>query len=344
MAEPIYRLPPWQREAVLEVLSPQERDWGLNQFKIPEAWKTSRGASVKIAVLDTGCQINHSDLDGQVIDARDFTNSPYGPGDVQGHGTHVAGVIGAKENDQGVVGLCPDIREGGGGLLIGKVLGDDGSGQASWIAEGIHWAVGSGAQIISMSLGSPIESPTISEAIRNAVSSGAIVVAAAGNDGARDGGDDSVNHPGRQHETIAVAAVTREGRLARFSSRGPQVDIAAPGQNILSTWRDGGWARLSGTSMATPFVSGVLGLVLSSGIKIDGLAELRRLLKDSSKDAGTPGRDHGFGWGLIDPETILAGQDEDDAANGGFEIFGLVIHTPAKPSDLIGISFKGSGK
>jgi subtilisin len=336
---PIFRLPPWSREAVFDTLSPAERDWGLNQFRIPEAWKKGRGAGVKIAVLDTGIRQDHQDLDGQIIDARDFTNSPYGAGDQQGHGTHTAGTIGAKENDVGVVGVCPDIRQKGGGLLIAKVLGDDGSGRGEWIAEGVRWAVGSGAKIISMSLGSAIESTVISESIRHAISSGAYVVAAAGNDGGQGDDVDTVNYPAAMDETIAVAAVTQSGTLARFSSRGPQVDIAAPGQNILSTWHDGGWARLSGTSMATPFVAGCLGLFLSTGLSISSLHDLKLLLKDTATDFGAPGRDRETGWGLINPEKIVERDEEEEIDNGGFHLGPIVIHSPAKPGDLLSIAF-----
>ncbi len=338
MRDPIFRLPPWSREAVFSTLSPAERDWGLNQFNIPEAWRTARGAGVRIAVLDTGVATGHQDLAPAILEAVDFTNSPYGVADQQGHGTHVAGTIGAVENDKGVVGVCPDLRIGGGGLLIGKVLGDDGSGRSGWIVDGIRWAVDEGAQIISMSLGSPIESTAITDAIRYAVQKDRWVIAAAGNDGAAGDDVDTVNWPGKNEDTIAVAAVTQDGHLARFSSRGPAVDIAAPGQNILSTWNNGGYARISGTSMATPFVAGVLGLFLSTGGRATSLRDLKLLLKESATDFGDPGRDTGTGWGLINPEKIME-TDEDDASNGGFRLGPFVFHSPAKPGDMLSISF-----
>lgn len=305
MSEPIYRLPPWRRAGnVLSVLNAQERDWGLNQFQIPKAWQKTRGAGVRVAVLDTGVDASHSDLQGQIVAQRDFTNSPYGAGDVQSHGTHCAGVIAAKENDQGIVGVCPDLAQNDGGLIIGKVLGDDGSGQGDWVAAGVDWAVQQGAQVISMSLGSSQYDQRIHSAVQRATEAGAFVIAAAGNDGGGGRQQDRVNFPGRFEETIAVGAVGRDQLITDFSSRGPAVDIAAPGENILSCVPDNRWVRMSGTSMATPFVAGVVALVLSLG-RIDGVGNLRQLLIKHAADAGQPGRDRDYGAGLIQPDTML---------------------------------------
>ena len=305
MREPIYRLPPWRRaSSVLSILSAQERDWGLNQFQIPKAWQKTRGAGMRVAVLDTGIDASHSDLQGQIVAQRDFTNSPYGAGDVQSHGTHCAGVIAAKENDTGIVGVCPDLAEQDGGLIIAKVLGDDGSGRGDWVAAGVDWAMREGAHVISMSLGSSQYDPRIHSSIEQATKAGAFVIAAAGNDGGGGRQRDRVNYPGRLSETIAVGAVGRDKLIADFSSRGPAVDIAAPGENILSCVPDNRWVRMSGTSMATPFVAGVVALVLSLG-RIQGIENLRQLLVKHAEDAGKPGHDRDYGAGLIQPDTML---------------------------------------
>jgi subtilisin family serine protease len=305
MSGPIYRLPPWRQVgSVLVPLSPQERDWGLNQFDVPRAWKKSRGAGVRIAILDTGIDATHCDLQGQVIAQRDFTNSPYGAADLQSHGTHCAGVIAARENDEGIVGVCPDISEKGGGLIVAKVLGDDGSGRGTWVASGIDWAIEQGANVVSMSLGSSQYDPRIHEAIQRAIETGAFVIAAAGNDGRGAAWRDRVNYPGRLAETIAVGAVGRDGMITEFSSRGPSVDIVAPGENILSTVPGNKWVRMSGTSMATPFVAAVVGLVLSLG-ELRGVKALRELLFEHAQDAGAPGRDPAYGVGLIRPDKMI---------------------------------------
>lgn len=314
----IVRLPPWRRASeVMSTLSARERDWGLNQFGIPEAWKLSRGKGVRIAVLDTGVDAAHPDLEGQILATQDFTGSPYGAHDVQSHGTHCAGVIAARENDKGMVGVCPDLGQEGGGLIVGKVLGDDGSGRSSWVADGIHWSLSQGAQIISMSLGLAHPDAGILTAVDNAVREGALVIAAAGNDGGGGSSLDRVHYPARHRNTIAVGAVGNDKLIADFSSRGPAVDIAAPGHNILSTVPGGRYVRMSGTSMATPFVSAVVGLAHSRD-EIGSTDELRDLLYKHAQDVGRPGKDRDYGAGLIRPDAMLKDHvvREPDAKTG----------------------------
>jgi subtilisin family serine protease len=255
-------------------------------------------------VLDTGIDANHPDLRGQVAETADFSSSPYGVADVQGHGTHCAGIIAGRENDIGVVGICPDLAEHGGGLLIGKVLGDNGSGQSEWVTRGIRWAMSEGAHVISMSLGSPQPDVAMHAAIQEAVKSGVAVIAAAGNDGRRTFGN-QVNYPGRYPETITVGAIGEDRVITEFSSRGPEVDIAAPGEEILSSVPGGKWVRMSGTSMATPFVAGVVGLVLSLDATAGHTDRLRRLLYAHAEDVGEPGRDPRYGAGLIRPDRMM---------------------------------------
>jgi subtilisin family serine protease len=302
--EPIYRLPPYRIEVVLRALA-ETIDWGLAVYGVPEAWTRSRGRGIRSAVLDTGIDLAHPDLQGSVLATCDFTGT--GINDVSGHGTHCAGVIAARQNDLGVVGICPDLAADGGGLLIGKVLGNDGAGSESWIGKGIDWAVEQGAHLISMSLGSPQYSAVMFQAIYRAVARGVFVICAAGNNGA----DNSVDYPGKFEETITVGAVDRNGHVASFSSRGPEVDIAAPGQDVLSTFPGGRYAKLSGTSMATPFVAGVVALMLSkhksqgSDTPIKTVEQLREHLSRTATDAGSPGKDPSYGYGLINPLTML---------------------------------------
>ncbi len=301
-ADPIFRLPPLRVEATFAALG-ETIDWGLATYNVPEHWKSTRGQGVRVAVLDTGLDANHPDLDGAVDDARDFTRSSHGFADSQGHGTHVSGTIAARQNDRGVVGVAPQCR-----LLVAKVLGDDGSGTSEQVARGIEWAAASGADILSLSLGSPDASPSIAAAIDRAVAAGRFVICAAGNDGR----DDAVNYPARWNSTIAVGAVDRQGSLARFSSRGPQVDVCAPGTDVLSTFPAGRYAKLSGTSMATPFVTGVVALMLAKHRQSGGATpirdtrDLREHLRRTTTDAGPVGHDPSFGFGLINPDALLA--------------------------------------
>jgi subtilisin family serine protease len=302
---PIFRLPPYRVEAAFTPQGFNEIiDWGLTLLHVPPHWKETQGAGVRVALLDTGIDESHPDLEAAIDDARDFTRSRGGPADYNGHGTHVAGIVAARQNGRGVIGVAPLCR-----LLIGKVLDNDGAGNSAAVAAAIDWACDEGARLISMSLGSPEPDPRLLAVIRHATAKGVFIIAAAGNAGRTN----SVNYPARWRETVAVAAVDRTGLLSGFSSRGPQVDIAAPGHSVLSTYRNGGYARLSGTSMAAPFVAGVVALLVSlhrdkhdAHTPLRNTIELLEHLRRTAIDAGPPGRDHGYGWGLINPDRLFA--------------------------------------
>jgi subtilisin family serine protease len=311
-----WRNPPWHYNQIFSTLSEIETiGWGQRLTHLPDAWKLTRGAGVRVAVLDTGCDILHPDLSGQIIAAKDFSGSSYGPADVQGHGTHCAGIIAAMENNEGCIGVCPDLKQNGGGLLIGKCLNDSGVGFNSKIADAIRWAIAEKADIISMSLGSPQTSREIEIALQLATDQGIFVICAAGNDGKSD----SVNWPAKSPNTVAVAAVGEDKVVARYSSRGPEVDISAPGSNIMSTWINNEYASISGTSMATPFVAGVAALIISKHraeggeTPVEDVAHLRDHLTRHAIDIGKKGRDDETGWGLIDPVGSLAADDPEDA-------------------------------
>lgn len=310
---PVFRNPPYEVSATFDALTEREYDWWTKQFRAPEAWKAGRGKGVIVAVLDTGCDLDHPDLQPQILKARDFTRSPYGPEDVNMHGSHCAGLVAAVENDKGVMGMAPDCK-----LLIGKVLGDDGSGGDRGIAAGIDWALKEGAHVISMSLGSQQPAPLIIQWVNRAIDAGVHVVMAAGNEG-----NQGVGYPAKGcPRGVRVAAVDKQGRAAKFSSRGPEVDIAAPGVEMLSCVPGGKWARMSGTSMATPVVAGVCALVLSSVTAKLTPDEVKERIIKSADDAGDVGHDNAFGWGLIRADKILApseGPDETD----GLDLFGL---------------------
>lgn len=277
-------------------------DWGLNFITVQKAWTKTKGKGIKVAVLDTGCQLDHPDLSGQIVGSADFTGD--GVDDKNSHGTHCAGVIAAKENGDGVIGVAPESK-----LLIGKVLNNSGSGASTWIANGVRWAIRSGANIISMSLGSNSYSREIHDAVKEAVASNVIVVAAAGNSG-----PGTINYPGAHPEVICVGAVDAAGRIANFSSQNREVDVAAPGVNILSTIPRNRWAKMSGTSMATPLVAGVVALVqswrLEQNLDLLKPTDFQDLLRKSSVDFGTIGKDPAFGWGLVDPTLLVFSDNE----------------------------------
>jgi subtilisin len=233
-------------------------NWAESLLGIPDVWSSTMGEEVKVAVLDTGIDPDHPDLETAIIGTKDFTGD--GIEDENGHGTHCAGIIGARFNEVGFVGAAPKSE-----LLIGKVLANDGRGSLSWIADGIDWAVEQGAHIISLSLGGPSSSNRLFQAIHTALAKGVFVICAAGNEGSLF--QNSIGYPGRYGGVITVAAHDTNGNRSGFSSRGGEIDVMAPGSNIWSTYKHGEYAELSGTSMATPFVAGLAALITSKHLK-----------------------------------------------------------------------------
>ncbi len=268
-------------------------DWGVSSYGIPKLWSQTQGGGVRVAVIDTGIS-KHSALVDAVTEWRNFSSDSEEL-DTVGHGTHVAGIIGARR------GMAKGIAPGCS-LLSFKVLGHSGMGSNTAVATAVGHASEAGVDLICMSLGSSRPDDHVHTAIRAAHEKGIIVVCAAGN----DGGD--VNYPAAFPETIAVGAVDRDGNACQFSSKGPAIAVGAPGEAITSCWLENGYATLSGTSMAAPFVVGVLALYLSEckreGRKVTH-ADALRALERTCRDVGDTGRDHTYGWGLMDPHKLL---------------------------------------
>lgn len=277
-------------------------DWGVSRIGAgADIWTKTKGKGIRVAVLDTGGDLAHPDLRDGIAASKDFTGSRSGPSDVNGHGSHCCGVIGARLDGQGLAGVAPECS-----ILVGKVLGDNGSGADAWIAAGIDWSIAQGADVISMSLGGSYSKVT-HDAVKRAVAAGVIVVAAAGNAGP---GENTFGYPGGLPESICVAATDRNDAVARFSSRGAPVYIAAPGVEILSCFPGARYAKMSGTSMATPHVAGcaALWVSLNQAIpKTDRPAKFRETLGKATKDIAPPGRDTATGYGLVILSKLLEG-------------------------------------
>ncbi|MGP1907024.1 S8 family peptidase [Metabacillus sp. JX24] len=231
---------------------------GVQMIQAPKLWeKGIRGRGIIIAVLDTGCDINHPDLRGNIAGARNFTTDDNGDQnrvtDYHGHGTHVAGTIAASR----YVGVAPQAK-----ILVVKVLaGDTGSGEYDWIVKGILYAIEQKVDVISMSLGGPSDHSELRKAVKKAAANQISIVCAAGNEGDQDGGTSEYSYPGSYNEVISVGSVGFNRVSSPFSNSNNELDLVAPGERIVSTIPGGEYAAFSGTSMATPHVSGALALI-----------------------------------------------------------------------------------
>jgi thermitase len=258
--------------------------WGLTKVQAPAAWEITQGSpEVKIAILDTGIELNHPDLAGKIVASKNFTSSNTAD-DVYGHGTHVAGIAAAATNNEvGVAGLGYNST-----IMNVKVLGDDGYGSYSWIAQGIIWAADNGAQVINMSLGSTSASSTLESAVNYAWSKGVVVVASAGNSGSS-----TRTYPASYTNVIAVAATDLLDRLPNWSNFGDWVDVAAPGNSIYSTLMNNSYGYRTGTSMASPFVAGLAALVFTHVTDTNGNKmlndEVRTQIEKTCDDIGVAG-------------------------------------------------------
>jgi subtilisin family serine protease len=256
----------------------------------------NRGDGIRVAIVDTGIDYTHPDLDGNYAGGADFVNDDSDPMDDHGHGTHCAGTVAAEDDGVGVVGVAPKA------LLYGvKVLSATGSGAWSDIIAGIEWAADNGIDVTNNSYGgSGNPGSIVQAAFDNSYAAGVLHVAAAGNSGACPPSGDTVGYPAKFSSVIAVAATSSSDARACFSSTGPAVQIAAPGASINSTRRGGGYTTMSGTSMASPHVAGVAALVLGANAMTN--VQARQRLVDTADDLGAAGWDVEFGFGLVDAD------------------------------------------
>lgn len=300
---PVIGLPPGELvpHKVYRVEADSGPDWGVVMLRCPEAWAKTKGKGVRVAVLDTGVDPLHPDLKAAFADPADllnFTTSPFGPLDRQGHGTHCFGSVLGRGS---LAGVAPEAA----GISV-KVLGDDGAGSVVWIADGIRAANKKrNADVISMSLGGTGTDKWIPPALIEAEADGVIVVAAAGNEGPAEG---TVGYPGGYAQCVAVGALDINQAAAKFSSRGPALYVSGPGVNIRSTYPGGQYATMSGTSMACPHVAGLAALWIAAHPEVakkDRPKAFREALKAACKDLGPIGRDTAFGWGLPDATKLV---------------------------------------
>lgn len=299
---PIKRQPPCTSkdlQARVEAFG-QNVGYQISTHNIPEIWKETQGEGITIAVLDTGYH-NHEDLMGSIQVGSNFSNSE-NINDNDGHSTHCSGIIAAKNNNFGIVGVAPKAQ-----VISVKVLNDDGEGALEWVARGIMWAVSNKVDIISMSLGGESGDQKLHNAIQAAYNANIPVICAAGNYG--DIGE--VDFPARYPETISIGALDVDRLRADWSQTGPNLDFMAPGVEILSTVPTNKYAVYSGTSMATPWAAGVVALMIAKHRKYGGNTPVKTVdhvkehLQKTAIDLANAGKDQNTGYGLIDVTAVM---------------------------------------
>jgi thermitase len=283
------------REAALST------QWGLFTIQAASesaqsAWDITQGSkSVRIAILDTGISDIPRDFSQKVVRSQNFSDSPTVL-DQHGHGSHVAGIAGAKNNNNVAIASVGYNSM----LLNGKILGDNGSGYYSWMINGIVWAADQGAQVINISAGGPSESQALLDAVNYAWGKNTVIVAAAGNYSSN-----TPHYPAYYDNVIAVAATDKNDVKASFSNWGTWVDVAAPGVSISSIYYKGmnSWTWMSGTSQATPHVAGTAGLVWATGICQTNICVREQIEKTADPVVGTGTQ---WTWGRLNAYKAVA--------------------------------------
>lgn len=300
------RLLPFERTDCLSMQDVRQKvGWQISAFDLPRAWKFSEGENVVIGVLDTGCDLEHNDLQGALLDGINLVKRGKPPIDGCGHGTHVTGILVAQHNEIGVVGVCPKAK-----VRPIKVLDDRGNGNMDVVAEGIRWAADNGCHLLVLSLGAPVKVAKVYNAIKYAATKGTVTFCASGNAGKTK----DIFYPANYAESIAIGAIDEDFKRADFSNVSKNIDFMAPGVDVLSTVPESWYAMLSGTSMACPFAVGIAALVKSyslsgkGGFKLDTTDDYRNLLRQytipmNKCGIGDPNRNQEFR--IIDPRKFL---------------------------------------
>jgi type VII secretion-associated serine protease mycosin len=292
----------------------RDQQWALDAMHTEEAWRTTKGEGITVAVLDTGVDDEHPDLVGNVLPTRDLVGFGASRGDRSWarHGTAMAGIIAGHghgaNNGDGVLGIAPEAR-----ILPVRVILEDGdsarskarSTRGNALAEGIRWAADQGADVINLSLGDDSESahpePSEDAAVQYALKKGSVVVASAGNGGKKG---DHVSYPAAYPGVIAVTAVDEDGNRAPFSTRRWYATVSAPGVDVVIADPDRKYYEGWGTSAAAAFVSGAAALVKAAHPGLTP-AQVKRLLEDTARNAPVGGRDDSRGFGFVDPAAAI---------------------------------------
>ncbi|RBI64307.1 peptidase S8 [halophilic archaeon] len=290
-----------EENGTVEALA-QTLPWGTDRVDADVAHRNGEtGDGADVAIIDTGIDSTHPDLEANLGKGKSFVTTGNYPAwqDDNGHGTHCAGIADAVNNSQGVVGVSTQAT-----LHAVKVLTASGSGTTSDVAAGVEYTADQGWDVGSLSLGSDSSSQTLKDACQYARDRGTLLVAAAGNSGPCT---DCVGYPAAYDSVMAVSSTNQNDGLSDFSSTGAEVEIAAPGTDIYSTYLGGSYTTLSGTSMACPHVSGAAGQLMADGYTN---GEARTRLKNTAEDVGLSSNESGSG--LLDAAAALGLDSSDD--------------------------------
>lgn len=300
------KLLPHKRKDILSAQDLEQKlGWGIQHFNIPETWKYSEGDGIVVAVLDSGCDLNHQDLFPNLLEGKNFLNSKKPPLDDNSHGTHVTGVICACNNDLGIVGVAPKVK-----AIPIKVLDEDGNGEMRHVAKAIRYAIERDADFILLSMGCQKPIQQVRKALQAAAKEGIITFASAGNLGKSE----HLLYPANYPEVISIGALDKNMKRADFTNTGENLDFLAPGVDILSTVPTSWYAIMSGSSQAAPFVLG-LACLLKSYVKTSGLPielntaeDYRKVFKKYTTDVvgeSYAGDKFFQGFGIITPANLL---------------------------------------
>lgn len=324
-------LPDIEIEAIdFKSLQSEVLDYWHGLVKTEKAFEHTKGEGVVVFVLDTTYKTDHPDLVGNILHeyAASFIDGP-GDEDTHGHGIHCLGLVGAVDNSIGVVGAAPNVK-----LVPVRVLNNRGSGSWTSVANGVRYAAevdlgkyNDYKRVISMSLGGSQGNDTLRDAMQYAVDKGCYPVVAAGNSGYN--GSDTVNYPGAYDDlAITVSSISKGWQPSGFSSGGKAVDVASFGESIYSTYKNNSYARLSGTSMATPIVAGLVALILSKHSDYTPtLKQLELYLKLYARDLITEGEDDQTGAGAVVIDKYMENAPDDDLPDNPDD--------PNEPSDPV---------
>ncbi|MFD3927836.1 type VII secretion-associated serine protease mycosin [Streptomyces sp. NPDC058614] len=325
------------------------QQWALDAMHTQEAWRTTKGAGITVAVLDTGVDDQHPDLEGNVLTGKDMVGFGATRGDRAWarHGTAMAGIIAGHghgyEDADGVMGIAPEAK-----ILPVRVILEDGDSsrtkarntRGNALAEGIRWAADHGADVINLSLGDDSASahpePAEDEAVQYALKKGAVVVASAGNGGEKG---DHISYPAAYPGVIAATAVDDNGTRASFSTRRWYATVSAPGVDVVIADPDEQYYEGWGTSAASAFVSGAVALIKAAHPGLSP-AQIKQLLEDTARNSPTGGRDDSRGYGFVDPAAAIkeGGKIEPEGLQAAYgqEYFGSGPDTPKDDTDTVG--------